>query len=123
MPIGNFAQLARFSKACGAEIPRWLEWKMQGYGDDAESVRALGLDVVTSLCERLLAHGAPGLHFYTMNQAGILPPRSGSGWGCSPGQIVLQVILLDKDIVISTLRPTCSPQQALTRPAAPAAAR
>jgi methylenetetrahydrofolate reductase (NADPH) len=69
MPIGNFSQLARFSKACGAEIPRWLEWKMQGYGDDAESVRALGLDVVTSLCERLLDQGAPGLHFYTMNQA------------------------------------------------------
>ena len=69
MPIGNFSQLARFSDACGAEIPRWLRLKMQSYGDDAASIRALGLDVVTGLCERLLAQGAPGLHFYTMNQA------------------------------------------------------
>jgi methylenetetrahydrofolate reductase (NADPH) len=71
MPIGNFSQLARFSDACGAEIPRWLRLKMQSYGDDAESIRALGLDVVTQLCERLLAQGAPGIHFYTMNQAGL----------------------------------------------------
>jgi len=71
MPIGNFSQLARFSDACGAEIPRWLRLKMQSYGDDAESVRSLGLDVVTELCERLLAQGAPGIHFYTMNQAGL----------------------------------------------------
>jgi len=70
MPIGNFAQLARFSDACGAEIPRWLRLKMQGLGDDAASIRSLGLDVVTELCDRLLAAGAPGLHFYTMNQAG-----------------------------------------------------
>lgn len=69
MPIANFSQLARFSDACGAEIPRWLRLKMQGYGDDAESIRSLGLDVVTELCQRLLAQGAPGLHFYTMNQA------------------------------------------------------
>jgi methylenetetrahydrofolate reductase (NADPH) len=70
MPIGNFSQLARFSDACGAEIPRWLRLKMQGYGDDAASVRALGLDVITELCQRLLDGGAPGLHFYTMNQSG-----------------------------------------------------
>jgi methylenetetrahydrofolate reductase (NADPH) len=71
MPIGNFSQLARFSDACGAEIPRWLRLKMQGYGDDAASIRSLGLDVVSGLCERLLREGAPGLHFYTMNQAGL----------------------------------------------------
>lgn len=69
MPIGNFSQLARFSDACGAEIPRWLRLKMQSFGDDAASIRGLGLDVVTQLCDRLLAAGAPGLHFYTMNQA------------------------------------------------------
>ena len=69
MPIGNFSQLARFSDACGAEIPRWLRLKMQSYGDDSASIRALGLDVVSRLCERLLAAGAPGLHFYTMNQS------------------------------------------------------
>jgi len=71
MPIGNFSQLARFSDACGAEIPRWLRFKMQGYGDDIASIRNLGLDVVTQLCERLLSNGAPGLHFYTMNQAAL----------------------------------------------------
>ena len=70
MPIGNFSQLARFSDACGAEIPRWLRLKMQSYGDDSASIRSLGMDVVTELCDRLLAAGAPGLHFYTMNQAG-----------------------------------------------------
>ncbi|MSQ20322.1 MAG: methylenetetrahydrofolate reductase [NAD(P)H] [Betaproteobacteria bacterium] len=71
MPIANFSQLARFSDACGAEIPRWLRLKMQSFGDDAASVRSLGLDVVTDLCGRLLSAGAPGLHFYTMNQAGL----------------------------------------------------
>jgi methylenetetrahydrofolate reductase (NADPH) len=71
MPIANFSQLARFSEACGAEIPRWLRLKMQAYGEDTASQRALGLDVVTALCERLLAEGAPGLHFYTMNQADL----------------------------------------------------
>ena len=71
MPIGKFSQLARFSDACGAEIPRWMRRKLEGYGDDSESIRAFGLDVVTALCERLLAAGAPGLHFYTMNQAGL----------------------------------------------------
>jgi len=69
MPIGKFSQLARFSDACGAEIPRWMRKKLEGYGDDSESIREFGLDVVTALCERLLAAGAPGLHFYTMNQA------------------------------------------------------
>ena len=71
MPIANFSQLARFSDSCGADIPRWLRLKMQGFGDDAASIRSLGLDVVTELCDRLLSAGAPGLHFYTMNQAGL----------------------------------------------------
>jgi methylenetetrahydrofolate reductase (NADPH) len=71
MPIGNFSQLARFSDNCGADIPRWLRLKMQSFGDDLASIRSLGLDVVTELCDRLLAAGAPGLHFYTMNQAGL----------------------------------------------------
>ena len=71
MPIANFTQLARFSDACGAEIPRWLRLKLQGFGDDSTSIRSFGLDVVTDLCDRLLSAGAPGLHFYTMNQAGL----------------------------------------------------
>jgi len=71
MPIGNFSQLARFSDACGAEIPRWLRLKLQSFGDDLASIRSLGLDVVTELCDRLLSAGAPGLHFYTMNRAGL----------------------------------------------------
>jgi methylenetetrahydrofolate reductase (NADPH) len=70
MPIVKFAQLARFSDACGAEIPRWMRKTLESYGDDNESVQAFGLDVVAQLCERLLAGGAPGLHFYTLNQAG-----------------------------------------------------
>jgi methylenetetrahydrofolate reductase (NADPH) len=70
MPIGNFSQLARFSDACGAEIPRWMRIKLEGYGDDTASIRAFGLDVVTALCDKLLEAGAPGLHFYTLNQAG-----------------------------------------------------
>lgn len=69
MPITNYTQLARFSDACGAEIPRWIRLRLQGYGDDKASIRAFGLDVVTDLCEQLLSVGAPGLHFYTMNQA------------------------------------------------------
>jgi methylenetetrahydrofolate reductase (NADPH) len=69
MPIGRYSQLARFSDACGAEIPRWMRKKLEGYGDDTASIRAFGLDVVTALCEDLLRHGAPGLHFYTLNQA------------------------------------------------------
>jgi len=68
MPITNYAQLARFSDACGAEIPRWLRKRLEAMGDDAESIRAYGLDVVGKMCEELLAGGAPGLHFYTMNQ-------------------------------------------------------
>jgi methylenetetrahydrofolate reductase (NADPH) len=70
MPIGNFSQLARFSDACGAEIPRWMRVKLEGYRDDTASIRAFGLEVVTALCDKLLAAGAPGLHFYTLNQAG-----------------------------------------------------
>ena len=69
MPIVRFSQLARFSDACGAEIPRWMRKTMEGYGDDNESVQAFGLDVVTQLCEKLIAGGAPSLHFYTLNQA------------------------------------------------------
>ena len=71
MPIGRFSQLARFSDACGAEIPRWMRERLEGYGDDVASIRAFGLDVVTRLCDDLLAHGAPGLHFYTLNQAAL----------------------------------------------------
>lgn len=70
MPITRFTQLARFSDACGAEIPRWIRRRLEGFGDDTASVRAFGLDVVAGLCEKLLADGAPGLHFYTLNQAG-----------------------------------------------------
>lgn len=72
MPIAGFTQLARFSDACGTEIPRWLRLKLQSYGDDAASIRSLGLDVVTELADRLLSGGAPGLHFYTLNQAGLV---------------------------------------------------
>jgi len=72
MPIYNITQLSRFSDVCGAEIPRWLRLRLQDYGDDIASLRALGLDVVTELCEKLLSGGAPGLHFYTLNQAGII---------------------------------------------------
>lgn len=71
MPIGRFSQLARFSDACGAEIPRWIRKKLESYGDDTASIRAFGLDVVTALCDELLKNGAPGLHFYTLNQAGL----------------------------------------------------
>lgn len=70
MPINNYTQLMRFSDMCGAEIPRWIRLKLASFGDDTESIKAFGLDVVTQLCERLLAGGAPGLHFYTLNQAG-----------------------------------------------------
>ena len=69
MPITNYSSLARFSDACGAEIPRWIRKRLEAYGDDSASIRAFGADVVTALCEKLLAAGAPGLHFYTMNQA------------------------------------------------------
>ena len=69
MPITNYTQLARFSDACGAEIPRWIRQRLESFGDDRASIREFGLDVVTHLCEQLLAVGAPGLHFYTLNQA------------------------------------------------------
>ena len=69
MPITNFSQLARFSDACGAEIPRWIRLKLASFGDDRAAIQAFGLDVVTAMCEQLLSAGAPGLHFYTMNQA------------------------------------------------------
>ncbi|MGZ3159220.1 MAG: methylenetetrahydrofolate reductase [NAD(P)H], partial [Burkholderiaceae bacterium] len=69
MPITNYSQLMRFSDMCGAEIPRWIRLKLASFGDDTNSIKAFGLDVVTKLCETLLAGGAPGLHFYTLNQA------------------------------------------------------
>lgn len=69
MPIVRYSQLARFSDACGAEIPRWMRKTLESYGDDVEAVQAFGLDAVTALCEKLIAGGAPGLHFYTLNQA------------------------------------------------------
>ncbi len=72
MPIHRFAQLARFSDACGAEIPRWIRRKFESFGDDGASIQAFGLDVVTALCEKLLANGAPGLHFYTLNHADLV---------------------------------------------------
>jgi methylenetetrahydrofolate reductase (NADPH) len=71
MPIMGSSQLMRFSDACGAEIPRWIRLRLQGFGEDAASIRDFGLDVVTSLCEQLRQRGVPGLHFYTMNQSAI----------------------------------------------------
>ena len=68
MPVTNYTQLARFSDGCGAEIPRWIRKRLEAYGDDLESLRAFGEEVVTSMCQRLLDEGAPGLHFYSMNQ-------------------------------------------------------
>ena len=72
MPIYNYTQLARFSGVCGAEIPRWLRLRLEAYADDMPSLRALGVDVVSELCERLLTCGVPSLHFYTLNQAGTI---------------------------------------------------
>jgi methylenetetrahydrofolate reductase (NADPH) len=69
MPIVRYSQLARFSEMCGAEIPRWMRKTMEGYGDDVESVQNFGLEVLTKLCEKLIAGGVPALHFYTLNQA------------------------------------------------------
>ena len=71
MPIASFTKLAHFADNCGAEIPRWLRKRFESYGDDTDSIRAFGLDVVTAMCERLLSSGAPGLHFYTLNQAAL----------------------------------------------------
>jgi methylenetetrahydrofolate reductase (NADPH) len=70
MPITNYTQLARFSDACGAEIPRWMRLRLAAFADDTTSLRAFGHDVVSALCARLLDGGAPGIHFYTLNQAG-----------------------------------------------------
>ena len=72
MPIYNITQLARFSNVCGAEIPRWLRLRLEEYGDDMVSLRAFGIDVVTDLCETLRVFGAPSLHFYTLNRAGVI---------------------------------------------------
>jgi methylenetetrahydrofolate reductase (NADPH) len=69
MPITNYSQLMRFSDMCGAEIPRWIRLKLASFGDDSESIKAFGVDVVTELCARLLDGGAPGLHFYSLNQS------------------------------------------------------
>ena len=69
MPISNFSQIRRFSEMCGAEIPRWIAQRMLAYGDDVESIRAFGTEVVAQLCQRLTDGGAPGLHFYTLNLA------------------------------------------------------
>jgi len=69
MPITNYTKLARFSDACGAEIPRWIRKQLEAYGDDSDSISAFGTEVISQLCERLLDGGAPGLHFYTLNQA------------------------------------------------------
>lgn len=70
MPITNSTQLLRFSDSCGTEVPRWIRTRLEGFGDDKASIQAFGLDVVTDLCEQLRSVGVPGLHFYTMNQAG-----------------------------------------------------
>jgi len=70
MPITNYSQLFRFSDMCGADIPRWMRKRLECFGDDRESIIAFGVDVVTYICQRLLDNGAPGLHFYTMNQSG-----------------------------------------------------
>ncbi len=69
MPITNYSKLARFSDACGAEIPRWIRKQLEAYGDDSDSIAAFGTEVITDMCQRLLDGGAPGLHFYTLNQA------------------------------------------------------
>lgn len=84
MPITNHTQLARFSDACGAEIPRWIRKRLEGFGDDKESIKAFGADVVSRLCQDLLADGAPGLHFYTMNQTeATLAIWNNLGWSAN----------------------------------------
>ncbi len=90
MPIANYTQLARFSDACGAEIPRWIRLKLAAFADDTASLRAFGHDVVTALCARLVEAGVPGIHFYTLNQAapclGIVRSLAGpSGSTTAPG--------------------------------------
>lgn len=85
MPITSSTQLMRFSDACGAEIPRWVRLRLQSFGDDIDSIKAFGLDVVAHLCERLIAGGAPALHFYTMNQAApTLGVLQRLGWHAQP---------------------------------------
>ncbi|MDX1635923.1 MAG: methylenetetrahydrofolate reductase, partial [Marinobacter sp.] len=69
MPIVNFSNLTRFSEMCGAEIPRWIRKQLEAYGDDSDSIRKFGEDLLTDMCGKLLDAGAPGLHFYTLNQA------------------------------------------------------
>lgn len=69
MPITNYTQLARFSDMCGSEIPRWIRRRLEGFGDDIEAIKNFGEDVISEMCQQLLDAGAPGLHFYTMNQA------------------------------------------------------
>ena len=69
MPITNASGLLRFADSCGAEVPRWIRLRLQGFGDDTESIKAFGLDVVTDLCDQLRCAGAPALHFYSMNQS------------------------------------------------------
>ncbi|CAN5366961.1 methylenetetrahydrofolate reductase [NAD(P)H] [soil metagenome] len=99
MPITNHAGIKRFCTSCGADLPRWIETRLADYGDDLESIRAFGLDVVENLCRRVLAEGAPGLHFYTMNGAATTTAlwdrldlgamrRAGSGRGQLPQQLV-----------------------------------
>ena len=81
MPIGSSSQLVRFSETCGAEVPRWIRLRLQSYGDDVASIKAFGLEVVTDLCDQLHSAGAPGLHFYTLNQsAAVLAICSNLGW-------------------------------------------
>ena len=72
MPIYNIKQLSRFSSNCGAEIPRWLRLKLESYGDDIVSLRAFGVDVISELCETLIQYGVPSIHFYTLNESGII---------------------------------------------------
>ena len=88
MPIYNFTQLARFSGVCGAEIPRWLRLRLEAYADDLPSLRALGIDVVSKLCDDLLAWGVPSLHFYTLNQSSTI-------------SIILNNLALKKDALIN----------------------
>ena len=78
MPITNSSQLLRFSDSCGAEIPRWIRLRLQSYGDDSASIRAFGEEVVTDLCDQLLVAGAPGLHFYSLNQADAILAITGN---------------------------------------------
>ncbi len=86
MPISNYVQLARFSDSCGAEIPRWIRLELAACGDDLDAIRAFGAEVVSAMCRRLLAEGAPGLHFYTLNQCGpTIAILDALGLGSAPG--------------------------------------